>query len=176
VGDSRLVIVDGYNLVLRSPALRPGPDRTLREARQKLVNLLSWAIGTGNARFVVVFDGADAGPREPGGGGRVEVLYSRPPEKADDLIRRLVEERVGGRERLTVVTSDLEVARHARAMGADISLADLFLGSVLAGPGAPGGAGDEGAKPGALSRKELEEWAALFRDRARGADEDEQDR
>lgn len=153
----RLVIVDGYNLVLRHPQLKPGPDRTLAEAREKLVNLLSWAVGSGEARFLVVFDGAGVRSRDTGR-GRVEIAFSRPPEKADDLIRRLVEERVGRVERLTVVTSDLEVARHARAMGADVSLSDLFLASVLA---PPAGAGPE--KPETLTRRELEEWAEIFR-------------
>ena len=161
MADSRLVIVDGYNLVLRSPTLRPGKDRTLRESRDKLVNLLSWAVGAGDARFLVVFDGAEGGTG-PEGGGRVEVRYSRPPDKADDLIRRIVEERVSPSVRVTVVTSDLEVARHARAMGADVSLADLFMSSMLAATGSPE-AGPE--KPTSLSRKELEEWAAMFRER-----------
>ncbi len=164
-----LIIVDGYNLILRSSELKPGPGRTLRESRERLVNLLSWAIGSGDANFIVVFDGAD-GVAKGMGGGRVEVRFSRPPQKADDLIRVLVEERIGRVERLTVVTSDLEVARHARAMGADISLADLFLGSVLAPrPGA-----EPSEKPATLSRKELEEWAELFRSRqGRGAPDDD---
>ena len=164
MAESRLIIVDGYNLVLRSPTLRPGPDRTLRQSREKLVNLLSWAVGAGDARFLVVFDGAEGGGAESGS-GRVEVRYSRPPEKADDVIRRVVEDSVSPGRRVTVVTSDLEVARHARAMGADVSLADLFMGSVLASPGGP----TEGApseKPAGLSKRELEDWAALFRDRA----------
>ncbi len=166
MADPRLVIVDGYNLVLRSPALRPGEGRTLRESRDKLVNLLSWVVGAGDARFIVVFDGAEGGGG-PTGGGRVEVRYSRPPEKADDLIRRLVEERVSPGTRVTVVTSDLEVARHARAMGADVSLADLFMSSVLAPPGAGEGSPE---KPSTISRRELEEWAALFRERPKDDD------
>ena len=153
----RLVIVDGYNLIHRSPSLRPGPDRTLRQAREKLVNLLSWVVGSGEAAFLVVFDGAEgAGP--DGRQQRVEVRYSRPPRKADDLIRELVEERMERVERITVVTADLEVARHARAMGADVSLSDLFLASVL-GPAPAAG----GEKPVALSKKEVEEWAEIFR-------------
>jgi predicted RNA-binding protein with PIN domain len=161
MSETRLILVDGYNLILRSPSLKPGPDRTLREARDKLVNLLSWAVGSGNARFIVVFDGSDRhGDDERG--GRVEVRYSRPPQKADDLIRTLVEDRVERVEHLTVVTSDLEVARHARAMGAEIALADLFLSSVM-GPAA--GASEAPEKPASISKKELEEWAALFRSR-----------
>jgi predicted RNA-binding protein with PIN domain len=153
----RLVIVDGYNLIHRAPVLRPGPERTLRQAREKLVNLLSWAVGSGEAHFLVVFDGAEGLEAEQRQ-GRVEVRYSRPPQKADDVIRELVEERLGRVERVTVVTADLEVARHARAMGADVSLSDLFLASVL-GPAAP----ETPEKPLTLSRKEIEEWAEIFR-------------
>jgi predicted RNA-binding protein with PIN domain len=160
----RLVIVDGYNLIHRSAALRPGPERTLREAREKLVNLLSWAMGSGDAQFVVVFDGAE-GVRSDERQGRVEVRYARPPKSADDVIRELVEERLRRIERITVVTADLEVARHARAMGADVSLSDLFLASVL-GPVSP----DQPEKPVTLSKKEVEEWAELFR-RGRVSDE-----
>lgn len=156
MSEQRVILIDGYNLVHRAPELKPGPDRTLREARQKLVNLLSWAIGSGEARFIVVFDGSEQHGRDESS-GRVEVRYSKPPEKADDLIRRLVEDLVDRVERLTVVTADLEVARHARAMGADIALSDLFVASVLS----PGHAAPE-EKPAALSKKELESWAEIF--------------
>ena len=154
----RIVIVDGYNEILRSEQLRPGPGRTLRESREKLVNLLSWVMGGQPARLIVVFDGAEGGGSDERS-GRVEVRFSRPPDKADDVIRRLAEKLSGGEEEVTVVTADLEVARHARAMGASISLSDLFLASALGG-GAPEG-GDE--KPTTLSRAELEEWARLFK-------------
>ena len=59
-------------------------------------------------------------------------------------------------------------------MGADIAISDLFLASAL-GPGAAA-ADDEGAdKPTTLSRKELEEWAELFRRGKPGAGEGEAD-
>lgn len=161
---ARLIIVDGYNLILRSPDLKPGPERTLRESREKLLNLLSWAVGAGDARFIVVFDGEQGVSSEPSrGGGRVEVRWSKPPAQADDVIRALVEERSEGDDRLTVVTSDLEVARHARAMGADVALADLFVASIL-GPGRAG-AEERAEKPAGLSKRDLEEWAELFRNR-----------
>ncbi len=154
-----LIIVDGYNVILRSAELRPGPERTLEQARDKLQNLLAWTFGPGDARFVVVFDGATGGG-EDAPQGRVEVRYSRPPEKADDVIRRLVEREVDNDRRVTVVTSDLEVARHARAMGADISLSDLFLASAL-GPHSE----ETPEKPVNLSKREIEEWAEIFKRR-----------
>ena len=156
MSESRLIIIDGYNLIHRSPELKPGPDRTLRQAREKLLNLLAWALGGGDVRFLVVFDGAEGGGRD-GQTGRVQVRYSRPPDKADDVIRRVVEDQIDRVDRLTVVTADVEVARHARAMGADISISDLFLASVL--PTRQG----QGEKPTTLTRKEVEEWAELFR-------------
>lgn len=165
----RLIVLDGYNIVHRSPQLKPGPGRTLREAREKLVNLLSWMMGSEPARFVVVWDGAEGSGRDERS-GRVEVRYSRPPEKADDLIRRIVEAEVERVDRVTVVTADLEVARHARAMGADVSISDLFLASAL-GAGAGEEAG-EPEKPASLSKAEIEEWAKLFREgRGKPADE-----
>jgi predicted RNA-binding protein with PIN domain len=170
----RLIILDGYNLVHRAPQLRPGPERTLRESREKLVNLLSWMMGGEPARFMVVWDGADAGGRDERS-GRVEVRFSKPPEKADDLIRRIVESEVP-RGRVTVVTADLEVARHARAMGADVSLSDLFLASALgaASRGAgEGGAEAEPEKPASLSKAEIEEWAKLFREQRTAGDAEE---
>jgi predicted RNA-binding protein with PIN domain len=163
----KLVILDGYNIIHRSPRLRPGPTRTLRESRAMLVNLVSWMMGANNVRFLIVFDGAEeAGPDEPS--GRVQVRFSRPPEKADDVIRRIVEQKVGGDEDITVVTADIEVARHARAEGADVSLSDLFLASAFGDlgreeSGAKGAEADESAdKPIQLSKKELQEWAEIF--------------
>ncbi len=155
----RLVILDGYNVIHRTPQLRPGEGRTLRESREKLVNLLSWMMGGEGVEFIVVFDGESGGGRDERD-GRVEVRWSRPPDNADAVIRRLVEERVDRVDQLTVVTADLEVARHARAMGATIALSDLFLASALGG-----GKDAEGdaEKPTTLSRAELEEWAKLFR-------------
>src|SRR5262249_54810958 len=145
----RVVILDGYNLIMRVPQLAPGAGRTLAEAREKLVNLLRWAVGSGNADFIVVFDGARGFERALG--GRVSVRFSRPPEKADDVIRRLVEEQVERGLTVTVVTADLEVARHARAMGADVALSDLFIASLLGPPGAKGAAGQ---KPSHLPRNQ----------------------
>lgn len=169
----RLIVFDGYNIVHRSPQLKPGPGRTLRASREKLVNLLSWMMGSDATRFLVVWDGAEGGGRDERS-GRVEVRFSRPPEKADDLIRRIVETEVERVDRVTVVTADIEVARHARAMGADVSISDLFLASALgaAAPDGGEGAAAEPEKPATLTKAEVEAWAQLFRENRPRRDED----
>lgn len=168
--DARLIIVDGYNVILRSPRLRPDDTRTLRDSRDKLVNLLSWMMGGNNVRFLVVFDGTHDQPGRDVTSGRVQITWSRPPATADDVIRDCVEKWIGGDEHITVVTSDIEVARHARAMGADISLGDLFLASAFHDVPVKGAGGTEesGDKPVQLSKKELQEWAELFQRRSAG--------
>lgn len=169
--DARLIIVDGYNVILRSPRLRPDETRTLRDSRDKLVNLLSWMMGGNNVRFLVVFDGTHDAPGRDVTSGRVQITWSRPPATADDVIRDCVEKWIGGDEHITVVTSDIEVARHARAMGADLSLGDLFLASAFNDVPVKGqdGAGEDADKPVSLSKKELQEWAELFQRRGPSA-------
>lgn len=169
MSEARLIIIDGYNVIQRAPELRPGPERTLRQSREKLLSLLAWAVGSQDSRFLVVFDGDEGGNRDDNS-GRVEIRFSRLPEKADDLIRRIVEDQIDRVERLTVVTSDIEVAQHARRAGADISIADLFLASVLG----PVRESDPSEKPSTLTRKELEEWQQVFsrhRDKPEAGDE-----
>jgi predicted RNA-binding protein with PIN domain len=133
----RTIILDGYNVILRSPAFQPDERRDLAMARDKLVNLLSWALGTAGAvEFVIVFDGADVAPphrkaAKVSGSARVDVRFSKPPRTADDDIKALVEQWAESRPGLTVVTSDIEVATHARANGAAVVLSDLFAASLF---------------------------------------------
>ncbi len=168
-----LIIIDGYNVIHRTPQLKPGSDRTLRESREKLVNLLSWMMGGNDSRFIVVFDGTESMSRDDST-GRVQVRYSQLPDKADDVIRRMVEDEIERMDRVTVVTADLEVARHARAMGADISLSDIFLASALGmGKDTDSDKPAELEKPAQLTKAEIEQWAELFRSRPRAAPEGE---
>ena len=127
------IIVDGYNLILRSPAFRPDDRRDLAQAREKLVNLLSWAIGRGESEFIVIFDGAEVGfgSRRTEKTGSVTVRFSKPPQKADDLIRSMVEDFSERDEKVTVVTADVEVANHARSCGSSVVLSDLFAASLF---------------------------------------------
>jgi len=196
----KTIILDGYNVILRSPAFRPDERRDLAASREKLVNLLSWALGgTGQVEFIVVFDGADVAPAQrktvkSGGSSKVEVHFSKPPAKADDVIRQMVEE-LAPRRDVTVVTSDLEVARHARGEGAAIVLSDLFAASLFKEraeeqlneavargkkmhgkkrTGSPTSEGsDAEAKQEGVSKKNADAWLKLF-DQQR-ADQEEND-
>jgi predicted RNA-binding protein with PIN domain len=170
-GVERTIVIDGYNLILRSPAFRPDDRRDLAQARDKLVNLLSWAVGRGEVEFIVVFDGAETGPGQARSSksGRIAVHFSTPPQNADQLIEEIVEELEDRGRTVTVVTSDIEVARHARTHGASVALSDLFASSLfpervaedLAKQKAQA-SGDSAEKPLGFSKKDMKEWLEMF--------------
>jgi predicted RNA-binding protein with PIN domain len=119
-------LIDGYNLIRRDPDLRAHEGESLEAGRAALLALLARLAAQVSEIFTVVFDGA----RRSGGSpspGRVQVVFSRPPETADDVLRRLAGTL---REGAVVVTSDRAVqdsARRARAVAVD---AESFLRAV----------------------------------------------
>ncbi|HEV8481404.1 MAG TPA: NYN domain-containing protein [Candidatus Eisenbacteria bacterium] len=183
-GDStveRTIVIDGYNLILRSPAFRPDDRRDLAQARDKLVNLLSWAVGKGEVEFIIVFDGAETGfgPARASKSGRITVRFSKPPQNADQLIQEIVEELEDRGRTVTVVTSDLEVARHARTHGASVALSDLFAASLFPERVATDLARQKAAaepesgadKPLGFSKKDMKEWMEMFSQQKKEEDE-----
>jgi len=110
------IIVDGYNLIRQSDALRRYERHSLEEGRRALVlNLARYRKARGH-RITVVFDGWQGGsPKEERDlAGGVEIIYSRLGEKADEVIKRILKT---GSEEILVVTSDREIATFAERRG-----------------------------------------------------------
>jgi hypothetical protein len=110
------IIVDGYNLIRQSATLRHSEMKSLEQGRNALIRSLAGYRKLRGHRITVVFDGWEGGsPREERDfAGGVEIVYSRLGEKADEVIKRLLEN--GGEESL-VVTSDREIAVFAARRG-----------------------------------------------------------
>ena len=123
-------LVDGYNVIRRDAELRDRETGSLEAGRAALVTLLAGVALDVADDFIVVFDGA----RRTGGGAsgaRVQVMFSRPPETADDVLRRLA---ATYREGAVVVTSDRAVLDSARRAGAVAVTAEAFLNAVRRPP------------------------------------------
>jgi predicted RNA-binding protein with PIN domain len=107
------LVVDGYNVT------KTGfPDLPLEGQRTRLVNGLVALAARSGAEVTCCFDGATVQGRVPSMSGRgVRVLFSKPGEIADELIRRLVRAEPAGRP-VVVVSSDREVADGVRRSGA----------------------------------------------------------
>jgi predicted RNA-binding protein with PIN domain len=116
-------LIDGYNVIRRDPELHAHEAASLEAGRAALVMLLARVASRVSDNFTIVFDGA----RRTGGApspGRVQVMFSRPPETADDVLRRLAGTL---REGAVVVSSDRAVQDSARRGGSVAVSAEAFI-------------------------------------------------
>lgn len=119
-------LIDGYNVIRRDPELQAHEAASLEAGRAALVMLLARVASRVSDSFTIVFDGA----RRTGGApspGRVQVMFSRPPETADDVLRRLA---ATLREGAVVVSSDRAVQDSARRGGSVAVSAEAFVAAA----------------------------------------------
>ncbi len=130
-------LVDGYNVIRRSPELALHERASLDAGRQALCRLLAGLARATGDRFTVVFDGAGSGSSAAGGAG-VSVVFSSARESADRALARMAAE--GG----AVVSNDREVRNAATRAGAIAVTADEFLRRLeRPGPATEGDAPDK---------------------------------
>ena len=140
----------------RMPELRPLMESDLERAREGLLDRVAAYRACKKTTVTVVFDGAEVGGRPPTARAGIRVRFSRHGEKADPLIKRLVEQARQPRL-LTVVTSDQEIVRYARLYGCTVLDADAFVREAATRRTA----GPANEKP-RMSAGALEEWMRLF--------------
>ena len=128
-------LVDGYNVIRRDPDLRGHEEDSLEAGRAALLAVLAAAARASGDEFVVVFDGARRAA-QGAATGRVQVLFSQPPESADDVLRRMV------RAGMAVVSSDRAVSAAASRAGAVAVTAEELV-AALRSSGTGGDEADE---------------------------------
>ena len=103
------IIIDGYNLIRQSDALRRYERFSLEDGRKALIRSISLYKKQRGHKVTVVFDGWQGGPVEEERDklSGIDIIYSRKGEKADEVIKRMVQERA---EEIVVVTSDRDIA------------------------------------------------------------------
>ncbi len=112
-------LIDGYNVIRRSPELGAKEGESLEAGRRALCALLSRAAQVRGDQFTVVFDGSGGGGSA--GEAGVRVIFSSARESADTVLTRMAVQ--GG----AVVSSDREVCRAATRAGAIPVSAEEFL-------------------------------------------------
>lgn len=110
------IIIDGYNLIRQSDLLRRHERTSLEAGRLALVRRVAAYQKARPHRLTVVFDGhqGDSPTEQRDVLEGVLVVYSRRGERADELIKRMVEK---SGEETVVVTSDREIASFAARRG-----------------------------------------------------------
>ncbi|HZG04246.1 MAG TPA: NYN domain-containing protein [Streptomyces sp.] len=116
------LVVDGYNVTKTGY-----PSMPLDKQRLRLLGGLAGLAAQTGAEVTCVFDGADlAAPVLLAPPRGVRVLFSKPGQTADELIRRLVRAEPPGRP-VVVVSADREVADGVAAAGARPVASTLLL-------------------------------------------------
>ncbi|MCD9026338.1 NYN domain-containing protein [Cohnella silvisoli] len=107
-----VLLVDGYNMIGAWPELALLKQEKLENARDRLLDMLSDYQSYAGLTVIVVFDAF----RVPGAGAeyrhqRLQVVYTRERETADECIERLVGDWISVRRNIYVATSD-QVEQH----------------------------------------------------------------
>lgn len=102
-----ILIVDGYNMIGAWPELRKLKDTDFAGARDRLVTLMAEYQGVHGCRVIVVFDAHFVkGTEKKYRDSKVDVIFTRENETADERIEKLAIELNNVRDQVTVATSD----------------------------------------------------------------------
>jgi predicted RNA-binding protein with PIN domain len=148
---TRIILVDGYNVINRVPELRPSLEGGLQNARNRLVLQVStWSHGHPGVECVIVFDGDF---EHSGGRGEriagVRCIYSLTAHGGDDEIIRFVRDYKGRKSDMTVVSDDNKVGNNCRAHGAAVRPSSYIMNVGGKGSGGPSARGraEKGGRP-----------------------------
>jgi predicted RNA-binding protein with PIN domain len=154
------LLIDGYNLLFQNPELRKILERDLEKARRILIDQLEEYAGKNSLHILIVFDGDIKMKFRDESRSHVEVCFSKSPEKADPLIKRLLEKTKKNQD-LTVVTSDNEIGNYAKLCEVSVTSSQKFAEQIST----HFFDGVEKKYFHSMTNAELTEWMGLFGDR-----------
>ncbi|WP_124223874.1 NYN domain-containing protein [Aquisalibacillus elongatus] len=102
-----VLVVDGYNMIGDWPELRDLKDYQLEEARAKLIEMMAEYQAYTGYQVIIVFDAYDVkGTENRKTEHRLEIIFTKENETADERIEKLVKEVMNVRTKVYVATSD----------------------------------------------------------------------
>jgi predicted RNA-binding protein with PIN domain len=153
----RRYLVDGYNLLHQLPEQRRQLEYNLEAARDGLLVRLSAFSISKSMEVTVVFDGIDESGPPPRKWKGLVVHFSKPPQKADPVIKKMISDRKRNEE-LVVVTSDRDIDSYARLCGVKVETSQSFAAALIRNPSSD----IEKKNDHPISKNELDEWMRLF--------------
>ncbi len=118
-----IYILDANNIMYKIPKLR---GMELEKAQNQFLHKLNGVILGKKDKLIAVFDGNQGNQTRY---GKVKACFSHLGENADTVIKRLSEQY--GRDEVTIVSSDREVAAYARLGGQKVLSSDEFIKHFL---------------------------------------------
>lgn len=151
-------IIDGYNMIRKIDALRAHDAQSLEKGRQALIMKLSGFRLQSKADITIVFDGQKSSLASQSG---ITVCFSNLPNKADEMIKKLVDQNKKTQE-TTVVSSDNEVMWYAKGCGCKVERSEDFYKKITGSKKSEMVKDLEEKDNPQLSTKEIKDWMALF--------------
>jgi predicted RNA-binding protein with PIN domain len=159
----RIIVIDGYNLMFQLPEIRREVERDLEKAREHFLNVLAAYAVKKPAEYLVVFDGDGQDRLQIRQRTHIKILFSKPPQKADPIIKKIAAEKTRT-EDMVVVTSDLEISRFARICGVKVETSQKFALDITEEPRTD----LENKFDQNLSEDEVNDWMDLFKKKPSG--------
>ncbi|MFG6120607.1 NYN domain-containing protein [Thalassobacillus sp. B23F22_16] len=114
-----VLLVDGYNMIGAWPELKNLKDKDLSQARDLLIDMMAEYQSYTGERVIIVFDAYHVrGLANKEKNHRVEVIFTRENETADERIEKLAGELNDVRTQVYVATSDYAEQRTIFGQGA----------------------------------------------------------
>jgi len=158
-------IIDGYNVIYRVEKFRSALSSGLEQARSDLVSLIRSYRSGKKVKVTVVFDGDEIGYVEtsPHPVQWLQVIYSKFPEKADPVIKRLIQ-KAQNKRTIVLVSADNDLVQFGRQLNAQVLSPDEFYQRATKHPNQDQ---VEQKFDSGISEEEANEWLKLFEERNR---------
>ena len=157
--NSQKILIDGYNVIHADPEMKRLLDPSPENARVLLVERLVSYVDQKRLRVTIVFDGRgmllDAESIIP---GKLQILFSRGHQSADELIISTLEEAANPREYLVVTSDNEDIGRVARGLGSQVLSSAAFLSRLKRS----GGKEQAPAEDPGLAAEDIEYWLKKF--------------
>ena len=151
------IIIDAYNLIHRCSDLRKLVKQNLEESREQLLHNLIVFKKNKKIKITIVFDGDMAGRPHYVNQSGMNIHYSVPPKKADDVIKDILQKQKNHRS-ITVVSSDNEITGFAKTCKANTMRSEEFYTKYLIFEDKYDSLENEQK----MSKTELAQWLEIF--------------
>ena len=165
---SQRYLVDGYNVIHLIPDLKRLVGYDLEKARHGLLQRMAAFMAGRKGSMTVVFDGDGPHVHQSASFHKIKVIFSNAPEKADPLIKRMIDKQERNRL-LTVISSDQSIYRYARLSGVNALTSHEFLQNIStpSQKASSGATHIETKYERPMSDDEVDEWMTLFKNKSR---------
>jgi len=155
-------IIDGYNVIYGLEKFRNALSAGLEQARNELISFIRSYCSGKKVKMTVVFDGDEVGyiDQSHSPGQSLRVIYSKYPQKADPVIKHLIQ-KSSNKKAVILVSADNALVQFARQVKAQVLSPNEFY---LRAAKHPNQDQVEQKFDSQVSEEELSEWLKLFKE------------